>query len=136
MTPFAITKITDDFASFALKQLRKSGWQGRLTQRWNSEMADLVLHQKEADIDDVTARNYVYMYRTKLKDALDALPPKDRRRKHEAYLDGLLATPEAFLTRGRRVELEVTYRILRGMPYRGPLAVGGDGNVISRTAGR
>lgn len=98
---------SEEFVEFVLDQLTKKGWQGRVKQRWEHEMADLIEHQKTDDLDDETAKNYVYGMRTKLRDALQALPSKDPRRDQLPYLEYNLETPAAFLKRGKRLELSV-----------------------------
>lgn len=104
---YAVKAAIDDFAAFVVSTSSKPGWQGRVAQRWDREMAHLIEYQtsKGGFEDSRTALNYVYAFRTKAREALEELAEGDPRRKIADDLDGRLATPQVFTKTDDRIPL-------------------------------
>lgn len=122
---YAVYGAIDAFAEFVVSTSSKPGWQGRVVQRWDREMARLIEYQtsKGGFEGERTALNYVYGFRTKVRDLLEELPSGDPRREIIDDLDSRLATPQVFTKADDRIPLnqslkdfsEVTARLaIRG----------------------
>jgi hypothetical protein len=98
-----------EFAEFVLKNAKSSGWQGRVSQRWDREMARLIEYLRVKKIDeDRTAQNYVYSFRTEVRELIEALPKNDPRREELKDFEQRLPTPQAFLKAGERFSLKAS----------------------------
>lgn len=103
---YIISSAISDFGDFVVSTSANPGWQGRLAQRWNREMAHLIEFLKSQGSDDnANALNYVYKFKRDAKEKLEALPGKDPRRAYAEDLDGRLVTPQVFQKSKDRISL-------------------------------
>lgn len=103
---YIISSAITDFGDFVVSTSANPGWQGRLAQRWNREMAHLIEFMKsQGSEDNANALNYVYKFKRDAKGKLESLPGKDPRRAYAEELDGRLATPQVFQKSKDRISL-------------------------------
>lgn len=103
---YSVANASSDFAEFLLSTAKAPGWQGRVAQRWDREMARLIEYLRVKKVEEErTALNYVYSFRTEVRDRIAALDKDDARRKELEGFEQRLPTPQAFLKAGDRLSL-------------------------------